>query len=57
MSYAEKIVILLNEVTPPGKGMEKLVKELKKDPDVDSPWAIAWSVYNKRKKKRKNKSQ
>jgi ribosomal protein S27AE len=24
--------------------------ELKKDPNVDNPWAVAWSIYNKQKK-------
>jgi hypothetical protein len=35
-------------VAPPGE--EKLVKKLKKEPDVDNPFAVAWSIYNKKKK-------
>ncbi len=35
----------LDEVSPPGK--EKMVKALKKQPDVKNPWAVAWSSYNK----------
>lgn len=34
--------------TPPGR--EEQVKELKKNPDVDNPWAIAWWSYNQGKK-------
>lgn len=34
-------------VTPPGK--EKMVQELKKNPDVDNPWAVAWSQDSKEK--------
>jgi hypothetical protein len=37
------------EVAPPG--MEPLVKKLKKDPDVDNPFAIAWAQYNRTHKK------
>ena len=40
----------LEEVAPPGK--EKMVKALKKDPDIDNPWAVAWSMYNKEKSKK-----
>ena len=32
---------------PPG--MEKEVKAFKKDPNIDNPWALAWSIYNKKK--------
>lgn len=32
---------------PPG--MEHVVRELKKDPDIDNPWAVAWSIYNRKK--------
>lgn len=39
----------MKEVAPPGH--EKMVKGLKKDPDIDNPWAVAWSAYNKKKKK------
>lgn len=41
---------------PPGR--EKQVKELKKNPDVDNPFAVAQSSYDKSKdKKKKKKSQ
>lgn len=40
----------LEEVTPPGK--EKMVKALKKDPDIDNPWAVAWAAHEKEKKKK-----
>jgi len=40
----------LDQATPPGE--EKLVKKLKKQPGVDNPWALAWSIHNKKKKKR-----
>lgn len=36
--------------TPPGK--EKMVKELKKNPDAENPWAVAWSKYDQEKKAR-----
>lgn len=39
----------LNQSAPPGE--EKLVKKLKKQPDVDNPWALAWSIHNKKKKR------
>ena len=32
-------------VAPPGG--ENVVKGLKEDSDVDNPWAVAWSMYNK----------
>lgn len=35
----------LEEVTP--KGYEDVVKSLKKEPDVDNPWAVAWSMKKK----------
>jgi hypothetical protein len=35
------------EVAPPGK--EDMVKALKKEKDVDNPWAVAWSAHNKDK--------
>lgn len=41
--------IEVEEVAPPG--MEKMVKALKKDPDIENPWAVAWSQYNKGKRK------
>lgn len=34
---------------PPG--MEDVVKALKEDPDVDNPWAVAWSIYDDQKRK------
>jgi len=41
----------IDEVAPPGK--EKMVKALKKDPDVDNPWAVAWYMHGKEKKNKK----
>lgn len=41
----------LNEKTPPG--MEKMVKTLKKDPNIEDPWAVAWAAYNKAKDRRR----
>lgn len=38
----------IDEVAPPG--MEDTVKKLKKDKNVDNPWAVAWSIHNKKKK-------
>jgi hypothetical protein len=38
----------MEEVAPPGK--EKMVKALKKDPDIDNPWAVAWASHSKEKK-------
>lgn len=35
----------LKEVTP--KGYEDIVKALKKDPEIDNPWAIVWSMKKK----------
>lgn len=32
-------------VAPPG--WEDTVKEMKKDPEIDNPWALAWSMKNK----------
>jgi hypothetical protein len=29
------------------KGYEDVVKALKKEPDVDNPWAVAWSMKSK----------
>jgi hypothetical protein len=43
----------IEEVAPPGE--EELVKKLKKDPDVDNPWALAWSIHNKKKKKNESR--
>lgn len=39
----------IEEVAPPGK--EKMVKALKKDPNIDNPWAVAWAAHNKEKRK------
>ena len=36
-------------VAPPG--LEHVVKELKKDPKVDNPFAVAWSIKDKQDKK------
>jgi hypothetical protein len=35
----------MDEVAPPGK--ERMVKALKKDPDIDNPWAVAWAHKKK----------
>lgn len=35
----------LDEVAP--QGYEDIVKALKKEPGVDNPWAVAWSMKNK----------
>lgn len=40
----------VSEVTPPG--YERVVKALKKNPDVDNPWAVAWSMKNKKDKQK-----
>ena len=42
----------VEEVAP--KGYERVVKALKKEPEVDNPWAVAWSMQKKgiRPKKR-----
>lgn len=40
---------ILSQKAPPGK--EKMVKALKKDKNVDNPFAVAWAAYNKRHKK------
>lgn len=39
----------MNQVAPPG--MEKVVKALKKQGNVENPWAVAWSIYKKKHKK------
>ncbi len=39
----------LVQKAPPGG--EKMVKALKKNKKIKNPWAIAWSVYNKKHKK------
>jgi len=41
----------LKEVAP--KGYQKVVKALKKEPEVDNPWAIAWSMKKKGHKPKK----
>jgi len=46
----------VEEVTPPGKtnsgkSYERVVKALKKKPNVKNPWAAAWSMKNKQKGK------
>ena len=40
----------MEEVAPPGK--EKMVKALKKEPDVENPYAVAWAAHNKQKQGR-----
>lgn len=40
----------LTQVAPPGE--EKLVRKLKRDPDVDNPWAMAWYIHGKKKGKK-----
>ena len=37
-------------VAPPGK--EDMIQKLKNNPEVDNPWALAWSQYNKEKGKK-----
>jgi len=29
------------------KGWEKTVKKMKKHPEIDNPWALAWDMKNK----------
>lgn len=41
----------LDEVAPPG--YEKTVKALKKEPSIDNPWALAWSMKKKGVKPKK----
>lgn len=50
-------MILFLEVAPPG--LEDLVLKLKKKYGKDSPipYKIAWSVYNKKKKKKGKKKE
>ena len=38
----------LSQVAPPG--MENVVKALKKNKNIDNPWAVAWAMYNKKQK-------
>lgn len=38
----------IREETPPGR--EDQVRALKKDKDIDNPWAVAWASYNKSKR-------
>ena len=33
-----------DEVTPPGR--EEQVRKLKKNKNIDNPWAVAWDSYN-----------
>jgi hypothetical protein len=40
---------------PPGEKWERLVKELKDDPNVDDPYAVAWAQYNESTGKKKKK--
>ena len=41
----KKFKDLLNEVAP--AGWEGTVKAMKKNKDVDNPWALAWYMKNK----------
>lgn len=45
---------IVNEVSPPG--WEARVKKMKRDPDIDNPWRLAWYLYNKEKKGGKRES-
>ncbi len=36
----------LVQKAPPG--LEKQVKALKNDKDIDNPWAVSWAQYNKK---------
>ena len=45
----------LHEVAP--EGYEKIVKALKKNPSIDNPWAIAWSMKKKGIKPKKGKKK
>jgi hypothetical protein len=42
----------INEVSPPG--WEGTVKAMKKHPEIDNPWALAWSMKNKGYKSHKS---
>lgn len=44
--------IVKTAASPPG--MEDTVKDLKEDPDVDNPWALAWHIHNKKKDKKES---
>lgn len=49
--YLHKIdveIAIVNEVSPPG--WEARVKKMKRDPDIENPWKLAWYLYNKQKK-------
>lgn len=39
----------LDQKAPPGR--ERQVKALKKNKNIDNPWAVAWSSWNKTRKK------
>lgn len=41
----------LLEVAPPG--MEKVVKGLKKNKEIDNPWAVAWAIKNKKRRSKR----
>lgn len=41
----------LSEVAPPGE--EDLVLALKKHKNIKNPWALAWSIHNKKLKNKK----
>ena len=40
----------VDEKAPPGG--ERMVQALKRDKNIDNPWAIAWAKYNKQYKNR-----
>jgi len=42
---------ILSEITPPG--WEGTVKAMKKNSDVDNPWALTWWMKNQGYKSRK----
>lgn len=42
---------------PPGEKWEKMVLDLKKDPDVENPYAVVWSKYNEEKGKSKKSTR
>ena len=45
----------LHEVAP--EGYEKIVKALKKEPSIENPWAVAWSMKKKGIKPKKGKKK
>jgi hypothetical protein len=49
----DQAAAVLLEVSPPG--WEERVKKMKRDPDIDNPWQLAWYLYNKQKGKKSKK--